>query len=67
MAQDLDYIPMPEGVVKQIEAAWKKDVKDELRQANLLILLDNRGKGADRAFPHQFQTNDRLRSCVGAG
>jgi phosphate transport system substrate-binding protein len=29
MAQDLDYIPMPEGVVKQIEAAWKKDVKDD--------------------------------------
>jgi phosphate transport system substrate-binding protein len=29
MAQELDYIPMPGGVVKQIEAAWKKDVKDD--------------------------------------
>jgi phosphate transport system substrate-binding protein len=29
MAQDLDYIPMPESVVKQVEAVWKKDVKDE--------------------------------------
>jgi len=29
MAQDLDYIPMPDGVVKQIEAAWKQDVKDD--------------------------------------
>ena len=28
MAQDLDYIPMPESVVKQVEAVWKKDVKD---------------------------------------
>jgi phosphate transport system substrate-binding protein len=27
MAQDLDYIPMPDSVVKQIEAKWK-DVKD---------------------------------------
>ncbi len=29
MAQELDYIPMPESVVKQVEAAWKKDVKDD--------------------------------------
>jgi phosphate transport system substrate-binding protein len=29
MAQDLDYIPMPESVVKQVEAVWKKDVKDD--------------------------------------
>ncbi len=29
MAQELDYVPMPETVVKQIEAAWKNDVKDE--------------------------------------
>jgi len=29
MAQDLDYIPMPDSVVKQIEAVWKKDVKDD--------------------------------------
>jgi phosphate transport system substrate-binding protein len=28
MAQDLDYIPMPDGVVKQIEASWK-GVKDD--------------------------------------
>ena len=28
MAQELDYVPMPEAVVKQIEAAWKQDVKD---------------------------------------
>jgi len=28
MAQDLDYIPMPESVVKQIEASWK-GVKDD--------------------------------------
>ena len=29
MAQDLDYIPMPDSVVKQVEAVWKKDVKDD--------------------------------------
>jgi phosphate transport system substrate-binding protein len=29
MAQELDYIPMPDGVVKQIETVWKKDVKDD--------------------------------------
>ena len=29
MAQELDYIPMPESVVKQVEAVWKKDVKDD--------------------------------------
>jgi phosphate transport system substrate-binding protein len=29
MAQDLDYIPMPESVVKQIETSWSKDVKDD--------------------------------------
>ena len=29
MAQDLDYIPMPDSVVKQIEAVWKKDIKDD--------------------------------------
>jgi phosphate transport system substrate-binding protein len=28
MAQDLDYIPMPDSVVKQIEASWK-GVKDD--------------------------------------
>src|SRR5689334_22326999 len=28
MAQELDYIPMPDSVVKQVEAVWKKDVKD---------------------------------------
>jgi phosphate transport system substrate-binding protein len=28
MAQDLDYIPMPDTVVKQIEASWK-GVKDD--------------------------------------
>jgi len=27
MAEDLDYVPMPEPVVKQVQAAWK-DVKD---------------------------------------
>jgi phosphate transport system substrate-binding protein len=29
MAQELDYIPMPDSVVKQVEAVWKKDVKDD--------------------------------------
>ena len=29
MAQDLDYIPMPDSVVKQIETVWKKDIKDD--------------------------------------
>lgn len=29
MAEELDYIPMPESVVKQVEAVWKKDVKDD--------------------------------------
>jgi phosphate transport system substrate-binding protein len=28
MASDLDYIPMPDNVVKMINAAWKKQIKD---------------------------------------
>jgi hypothetical protein len=27
MAESLDYIPMPDSVVKLIEAKWKSDVK----------------------------------------
>jgi len=27
MAEDLDYIPMPQNVVDMVEATWKKDVK----------------------------------------
>jgi phosphate transport system substrate-binding protein len=29
MAQDLDYIPMPDSVVNMIEANWKKEIKDQ--------------------------------------
>lgn len=29
MASDLDYVPMPDNVVKTIEATWAKEVKDE--------------------------------------
>jgi phosphate transport system substrate-binding protein len=29
MAQDLDYIPMPENVVKLVEAMWDKDVQQK--------------------------------------
>ncbi len=29
MADDLDYVPMPEAVVKQIQALWKSQVKDK--------------------------------------
>jgi phosphate transport system substrate-binding protein len=29
MAEDLDYIPMPDSVVSMIEANWKKEIKDE--------------------------------------
>lgn len=28
MASDLDYVPMPEAVVKQIQTTWKNSVKD---------------------------------------
>ena len=27
MAQKLDYVPLPEAVVKLVEAAWSKEVK----------------------------------------
>jgi len=27
MAEDLDYIPMPDSVVKQIEKTWSSDIK----------------------------------------
>ena len=30
MASSLDYIPMPESVVKLIEAKWKSEIKDEI-------------------------------------
>ena len=29
MADELDYVPMPEAVVKQIQAVWKSQVKDK--------------------------------------
>jgi len=29
MAQDLDYIPMPDSVVNLIESNWKKEIKDQ--------------------------------------
>jgi phosphate transport system substrate-binding protein len=28
MAEELDYVPLPDGLVKQIDAAWKAQVKD---------------------------------------
>jgi len=28
MADELDYVPMPEAVVQQIRAAWKAQLKD---------------------------------------
>jgi phosphate transport system substrate-binding protein len=28
MAEALDYIPMPDAVVKLVEATWKKEIKD---------------------------------------
>ncbi len=28
MATELDYVPMPDNVVKLVEASWKKDIKD---------------------------------------
>jgi phosphate transport system substrate-binding protein len=28
MADDLDYVPLPDNLVSQIEASWKQDVKD---------------------------------------
>jgi phosphate transport system substrate-binding protein len=27
MAEDLDYIPMPDAVIKQIEKTWSADIK----------------------------------------
>lgn len=29
LAASLDYVPLPPTVVKQIEAAWKAQIKDE--------------------------------------
>jgi phosphate transport system substrate-binding protein len=28
MAEDLDYVPMPDNVVKDIESSWTSDIKD---------------------------------------
>ena len=28
MAEELDYVPMPAKVVKEIEAMWAKEIKD---------------------------------------
>jgi phosphate transport system substrate-binding protein len=28
MAEELDYVPMPANVVKDIEASWSADIKD---------------------------------------
>ena len=33
MADDLDYVPLPDNVVKLIEDAWKKDIKDDAGKA----------------------------------
>ncbi len=29
MAEDLDYIPMPDNVVKLVETMWAKDIKQK--------------------------------------
>ena len=28
LAEELDYVPMPESVSKLVESAWKTDIKD---------------------------------------
>jgi len=28
MADELDYVPMPKGVIEQVEKLWASDVKD---------------------------------------
>jgi phosphate transport system substrate-binding protein len=28
MAEELDYVPMPDSVVKLVEETWKKEIKD---------------------------------------
>jgi phosphate transport system substrate-binding protein len=28
MAEELGYVPMPDGVVNQIKAIWAKEIKD---------------------------------------
>jgi phosphate transport system substrate-binding protein len=28
MAEELDYVPMPESVVKLVETTWKNEIKD---------------------------------------
>ena len=40
MAEELDYIPMPDKVVKDIEAVWAKDIKDSSGKA-LLVTSSN--------------------------
>jgi len=27
MASELDYVPLPEGLIKQVRATWKSDIK----------------------------------------
>ena len=29
MAEDLDYVPMPDNVVKAIQKVWAEQIKDE--------------------------------------
>ena len=61
MAEELDYVPMPASVVKQIEAVWKKD-QGRLRQANLLIGSHHTsGKRAPGAFPRPLREISGLR------
>ena len=34
MASELDYVPLPEGLIKQVRATWKSDIKGVTVAAN---------------------------------
>ena len=63
MAEGLDYVPMPDSVVKTIEDKWKVEIKDSERQAGLLI-ADPMGKGAR---PGAFSLSTALKGGLSRG
>ena len=49
MAEELDYVPMPDKVVKEVEKTWAREIKDA--SGKPLFATErtrNAGRGADR-------------------
>ena len=70
MASELDYVPMPDPVVKLIQTEWKSKIKDESGKVGVLSKpatrcpasrLDGRGRWC---MPPPFSCSDRFFAVI---